>query len=433
MFKNVYNAYLTCHHRCVAGEEVNWVQCDKCEKWLHLLCIGLSKEEISEDTDYICYECKYGKPPPPPPGLLPEIKLEPHDDLQDKQLDGDTAVNTSNTPFLDPESGVISCPGEEIVTVEEPSRESGTPVDILTTSVSSSPVDVLSDAPVSASGELKTESGEQKTVSLEGNTETVGLKSESGKLTLAPIDLNAETGTFNHSVSESDTEQLQQHEEQPESKESSDESESESDDDDDDDEEEEEDEDDKMDVSDERCMDSVSSNIQDYKSVIDNDLEKTELHFEMADKEKELVNSKISADEIVKVDKDNSVAEEEAAKKTLVHELVSDVNLNNKAEASPNLEAAEKCESLMDKQLSSFSDTAADSEAEFAVDPIKHDELVNLVSDTINKISVAVDKTVTAAEPISAVLASLACEETVPGKCSTFVESVVPSPNYHVQ
>ena len=28
--------------RCLqpTGDDINWVQCDKCEKWYHLFCIG---------------------------------------------------------------------------------------------------------------------------------------------------------------------------------------------------------------------------------------------------------------------------------------------------------------------------------------------------------------------------------------------------------
>ena len=43
---------------CVAGEEVNWVQCDRCELWFHLVCVGLGEDEVSENEDYVCYQCK---------------------------------------------------------------------------------------------------------------------------------------------------------------------------------------------------------------------------------------------------------------------------------------------------------------------------------------------------------------------------------------
>jgi len=40
------------------GKEVHWVQCDGCELWLHLTCIGLKPEQVSEDEDFICRDCK---------------------------------------------------------------------------------------------------------------------------------------------------------------------------------------------------------------------------------------------------------------------------------------------------------------------------------------------------------------------------------------
>lgn len=40
------------------GKEVHWVQCDGCELWFHLHCIGLKPEQVSEDEDFICRSCK---------------------------------------------------------------------------------------------------------------------------------------------------------------------------------------------------------------------------------------------------------------------------------------------------------------------------------------------------------------------------------------
>ena len=34
------------------------MQCDGCELWLHLNCIGLRPDQVSEDEDFICKDCK---------------------------------------------------------------------------------------------------------------------------------------------------------------------------------------------------------------------------------------------------------------------------------------------------------------------------------------------------------------------------------------
>merc|ERR1712029_497666 len=40
------------------GKQVHWVQCDKCELWYHLFCIGLKPHDIKEDEDFNCKNCK---------------------------------------------------------------------------------------------------------------------------------------------------------------------------------------------------------------------------------------------------------------------------------------------------------------------------------------------------------------------------------------
>lgn len=37
---------------------MNWVQCDLCELWFHLLCVGLGEDEVTEDEDYVCFKCR---------------------------------------------------------------------------------------------------------------------------------------------------------------------------------------------------------------------------------------------------------------------------------------------------------------------------------------------------------------------------------------
>lgn len=50
---------------------MNWVQCDRCELWFHLLCVGLAADEVSENEDYVCFQCqKSVRPPAPTPAQV---------------------------------------------------------------------------------------------------------------------------------------------------------------------------------------------------------------------------------------------------------------------------------------------------------------------------------------------------------------------------
>lgn len=46
--------------RCLkpTGELVEWVQCDYCKNWLHMVCIGVTKIEIDNQTEFMCTLCK---------------------------------------------------------------------------------------------------------------------------------------------------------------------------------------------------------------------------------------------------------------------------------------------------------------------------------------------------------------------------------------
>jgi len=43
------------------GKQVHWVQCDGCQLWFHLYCIGLKPAQISEEEDFMCRTCKFKK------------------------------------------------------------------------------------------------------------------------------------------------------------------------------------------------------------------------------------------------------------------------------------------------------------------------------------------------------------------------------------
>merc|ERR1712223_2249035 len=40
------------------GKQVQWVQCDGCELWFHLYCLGLRPDQVKEDEDFYCKDCK---------------------------------------------------------------------------------------------------------------------------------------------------------------------------------------------------------------------------------------------------------------------------------------------------------------------------------------------------------------------------------------
>ena len=54
----VFMIRITKRNVTVVGDEVNWVQCDTCEQWFHLLCVGLAEDEVAGNEDYMCFICK---------------------------------------------------------------------------------------------------------------------------------------------------------------------------------------------------------------------------------------------------------------------------------------------------------------------------------------------------------------------------------------
>lgn len=36
---------------------MDWVQCDGCNKWFHMVCVGLQKGELKPDEDFVCKTC----------------------------------------------------------------------------------------------------------------------------------------------------------------------------------------------------------------------------------------------------------------------------------------------------------------------------------------------------------------------------------------
>lgn len=40
-----------------SGDEVDWIQCDSCQLWFHLVCIGLSSEKAEALDSFKCSLC----------------------------------------------------------------------------------------------------------------------------------------------------------------------------------------------------------------------------------------------------------------------------------------------------------------------------------------------------------------------------------------
>ena len=60
------------------------MQCDTCELWFHLLCVGLGSDEVSANEDYVCFVCKKS----PSAAVAVDTKTE-EEDVEDEE-DGDS-------------------------------------------------------------------------------------------------------------------------------------------------------------------------------------------------------------------------------------------------------------------------------------------------------------------------------------------------------
>lgn len=77
------------------------MQCDRCELWFHLLCIGLSTGDVAEDQDFVCKTCSHKpaakprpkvkklNPKPPRPVVVKEEKVEPPEEVPVVPMDVD--------------------------------------------------------------------------------------------------------------------------------------------------------------------------------------------------------------------------------------------------------------------------------------------------------------------------------------------------------
>ena len=42
---------------CPSDEKVAWVQCDKCQQWFHILCVGLTHQAAEAMDVFVCVDC----------------------------------------------------------------------------------------------------------------------------------------------------------------------------------------------------------------------------------------------------------------------------------------------------------------------------------------------------------------------------------------
>lgn len=83
---------------------MKWVQCDKCELWFHLLCIGLGDDEVNDNDDYICFKCNPSNRNDHVSNLLLELPQHLSMNLNPKALGMDSSVdfdtdNSTNNDF----------------------------------------------------------------------------------------------------------------------------------------------------------------------------------------------------------------------------------------------------------------------------------------------------------------------------------------------
>ncbi|XP_064473046.1 lysine-specific demethylase 5A-like isoform X2 [Ornithodoros turicata] len=87
------------------GEAVNWVQCDGgCEQWFHLLCVGLSMNDVKDSDDYYCPQCRGdgGAPRNPTDDNPPSVPLEEEEVFDDSvPLDEQTELSDSKMHFIE--------------------------------------------------------------------------------------------------------------------------------------------------------------------------------------------------------------------------------------------------------------------------------------------------------------------------------------------
>lgn len=84
-----------------AGDEVGWVQCDSCELWFHLICIGLSSEKAEALDSFKCTLC-----------VAPVVNIsstKESDSPESVNVDVDSTTPCANSPCADTSSNELCC------------------------------------------------------------------------------------------------------------------------------------------------------------------------------------------------------------------------------------------------------------------------------------------------------------------------------------
>lgn len=90
------------------GEEVEWVQCDTCENWYHVVCVGISAQEASCADEYVCPYCKPKN----------NIKEEPTDAKSESDIPNNIKTDSPSIPNLD----VIAEVAHQLITDAESNK-----------------------------------------------------------------------------------------------------------------------------------------------------------------------------------------------------------------------------------------------------------------------------------------------------------------------
>ena len=134
------------------------MQCDTCEQWFHLLCVGLGQQDVADDEDYVCHTCKAkpakpkvkktakGPPPakpkvthghqltklkvtPDPPLTKPKVTVASELMIKEEPLEVKQEAEEKSEERVPYEECSPTSDAAQVVDVKEPEEVPGTPAD----------------------------------------------------------------------------------------------------------------------------------------------------------------------------------------------------------------------------------------------------------------------------------------------------------------